>query len=98
MGSNMNLDYAAMHSVASKIKSEEQPLSEFVSRMHSHVNELRGVWDSDAAQTFEATWNEIKPHLDKLHSELIPNIGKTIDTAADGYQAAEDNAKQMSSI
>jgi WXG100 family type VII secretion target len=92
MGTGMNLDYEAMHSVAGKIRGEQQPLSEFAARMQSHIGELRNVWDSSAAQEFENTWNQIKPSLDKLHNELIPNIGSHIDTAADNYQAADDAA------
>ena len=92
MGTNMTLDYEAMRSVANKILSEQQPLSEFVSRMQSDVGELRSVWDSTAAQEFENTWNQVKPALDRLYNELIPNISTQIKTAADNYQAADDAA------
>jgi len=92
MGTNMTLDYEAMRSVASKILGEQQPLSDFVSRMQSNIGELRSVWDSTAAQEFENTWNQVKPSLDRLYNELIPNISTQIRTAADNYQAADDAA------
>ncbi len=92
MGSNMTLDYEAMRSVAGKILSEQGPLSDFVSRMQNDIAELRSIWDSTAAQEFENTWNQVKPALDKLYNELIPNISTQIKTAADNYQAADDAA------
>jgi len=90
--SNMALDFEAMRSCASKILSEQQPLADFISRMQNDINELRSVWDSEAAQEFENTWNQVKPSLDRLVNELIPNISTQIKTAADNYQAAEDAA------
>jgi len=88
----MTLDYDAMHNVAGKIRGEIDPLSSFVSRMQSNIGELRSVWDSTAAQEFENTWNQVKPSLDRLYNELLPNIGSQIDTAASNYQAADDAA------
>jgi len=92
MGTNMTLDYDAMRSVAGKIQGEQDPLQQFVQRMQSNIGELRGVWDSAAAQEFENTWNQVKPSLDRLYGELIPNIATQIRTAADNYQAADDAA------
>jgi len=92
MGTNMTLDYEAMRGVAGKIQGEQQNLADFVGRMQSNINELRSVWDSAASQEFENTWGQIKPSLDRLHSELIPNISTHIRTAADNYQAADDAA------
>ena len=92
MGTNMTLDYDQMRSVANKILGEQQQLADFVSRMQGNIGELRGVWDSTAAQEFENTWNQVKPSLDKLYNELIPNISTQIKTAADNYQAADDAA------
>ena len=92
MGANMNLDYEAMRGVGSKILGEQGNLSDFVQRMNSNIRELRGVWDSTAAQEFENTWNMVEPQLRRLHEELIPNISMQIRTAADNYQAADDAA------
>ena len=92
MSTNMNLDYEAMHSVAGKIRGEIDPMQSLVSRMQGHIGELRSVWDSAAAQEFENTWNQVKPMLDKLYNELIPNISSQIDVAADGYESVDKQA------
>ncbi|MDR3364713.1 MAG: WXG100 family type VII secretion target [Clostridiales Family XIII bacterium] len=93
-GSNMTLDYAAMRDVGNKILQEQQTLQDFVNRMQSDINELIGVWESAASREFENTWNQVKPSLDRLYNELIPNIKAQIHTAADNYEAADNAAAQ----
>ena len=90
MGTSMNLDYDRMESIGNEIGKGEGDLRDFVEKMQSQVNALREVWESDAARAFEDTWNEIKPSLDKLHQELIPDIAQRIKTSAANYRSAEE--------
>jgi WXG100 family type VII secretion target len=92
MATNMSLDYEAMRNIAAKINGEAQPLQELVSRMQNNINELVGVWDSNASREFENQWSSIKPGLDRLYNELIPAIATQVRQSADAYQAADDAA------